>query len=215
MSLWTFIQSFFQSEVPEDPMKYLVVGLGNIGAEYEDTRHNIGFKVVEHMAAQKEVAFKSDSKAAMATIKHKGRTLVLIKPTTYMNLSGQAVRYWMQKEKIPKERVIVVLDDLNLTFGTLRLKGKGSDGGHNGLKNIDQLTGGNNYARLRVGIGAEFSKGRQVDYVLGEWTSDERNALPELIKKSSDAIVAFASIGLGRAMNQFNIKKKKKPKGEQ
>jgi len=215
MSFWTFIQSFFKSEVPEDPMKYLVIGLGNIGAEYEDTRHNIGFKVVEQMASQKEVSFKSDNKAAMATIKHKGRTLVLIKPTTYMNLSGQAVRYWMQKEKIPKERIIVVLDDLNLTFGTLRLKGKGSDGGHNGLKNIDQLTGGNNYTRLRVGIGAEFSKGRQVDYVLGEWSDEEKKALPDLIKKSADAIYAFSSIGLGRAMNQFNVKKKKKKQKEE
>ncbi len=215
MSFWTFIQSFFQSEVQEDPMKYLVVGLGNIGAEYEDTRHNIGFKIVEYMAAQKDVSFKSDSKASVATIKHKGRTLVMIKPSTYMNLSGQAVRYWMQKEKIPKERIIVVLDDLNLTFGILRMRGKGADGGHNGLKNIDQLCGGNNYPRLRVGIGAEFSKGRQVDYVLGEWSDEEKKALPEVIKKSADAIMAFASIGLGRAMNQFNTKKGKKKKQDE
>ncbi len=204
MPWWSAFKTFFFSEVVDDPMKYLVIGLGNIGAEYEDTRHNVGFKVVEQMAADKKEPFKSESKASVAKIKHKGRTLVLLKPTTYMNLSGEAVRYWMQKEKIPKERIIVVLDDLNLQFGTLRIRGKGSDGGHNGLKSIDQLTGGNNYIRLRIGIGAEFRKGQQVDYVLGEWSADEKSALPDLIKKSAEAILAIASIGLGRAMNQFN-----------
>ena len=204
MTWWQKIRSYLFPEVPEDPMKYLVVGLGNIGAEYTDTRHNIGFKVVEHLAAEKEVSFKSESKAGVAVIKHKGRTLVLIKPTTYMNLSGQAVRYWMQKEKIPKERIIIVLDDLNLPFGKIRMRGKGKDGGHNGLKNIDQITGGNNYARLRIGIGNEFQKGRQVDYVLGEWSAEENEKLPELIKKCAESVKAFASIGIGRAMNQFN-----------
>jgi len=185
-------------------MKYLVVGLGNIGGEYEETRHNIGFKVVEHLAEEHDGVWKSESKAMVATIKHKGRTLVLIKPNTYMNLSGQAVRYWMQKEKVPKERIIVILDDLNLPFGKIRLRGKGSDGGHNGLKNIDQLTGGNNYARVRLGIGAEFQKGRQVDYVLGEWSSEEKDGLKDFIKKAADTTKAFASIGLQRAMSGFN-----------
>lgn len=204
MSWWQFIKSIFFGKESEDPMKYLIVGLGNIGAEYEDTRHNIGFKVVEHLAAEKEVSFKSESKASAAVVKFKGRTLVLIKPTTYMNLSGQAVRYWMQKEKIPKERIIVVLDDLNLPLGKIRMRQKGKDGGHNGLKNIDQVTGGNNYARVRIGIGAEFSKGKQVDYVLGEWSDEERKVLPELVKKVAEAVKGFATIGVHRAMNQFN-----------
>lgn len=185
-------------------MKYLIVGLGNVGAEYENTRHNIGFKVVDELAKNASVEFSSGSKAMVAKIKHRGRTLVLIKPTTFMNLSGRAVRLWMQNEKIPKERMLVVLDDLNLEFGKIRIRAKGSAGGHNGLKDIDQSTGGNNYARMRLGIGKEFRKGEQVDYVLGEWTSEENESLPELIESAAKAALSFAAIGLGRTMNQFN-----------
>lgn len=188
----------------EDPMKYLIVGLGNIGSEYENTRHNAGFLVIDHLAKDADAKFETAGKAMVTKIKHRGRTLVLIKPTTYMNLSGKAVSYWMQKEKIPKERIIVVLDDLNLTFGQLRIKAKGSDGGHNGLKDIDQSTGGNKYPRMRIGIGKEFRKGEQSDYVLGEWSSEEQKELPKIIKKAAEAVKSFAAIGLPRTMNQFN-----------
>jgi len=204
MAFWKRWWAHFFPTIEEDPMKYLIVGLGNVGAEYENTRHNIGFLVVDELAKKAEASFTSGGKAMMAKIKHRGRTLVLIKPTTYMNLSGKAVRLWMQKEKIPKERVLVVLDDLNLTFGKIRIRAKGSDGGHNGLKDIDQSTGGNNYARMRLGIGKEFRKGEQVDYVLGEWSSEENEQLPKLIETAAKAVQSFAAIGLGRTMNQFN-----------
>lgn len=191
-------------QVIADPMKYLIVGLGNIGAEYEKTRHNIGFEVVEYLADKFEVSFKSDQLGSIARVRHKSRTFVLLKPSTYMNRSGKAVRYWLQKEKIKKENLLVVLDDLNLPFGKQRLRGKGSDGGHNGLKDINQLCGGSNYARLRLGIGDEFAKGHQVNYVLGEWSKAEQDKLPEVIKKAADTALAFGTIGLPRAMNQFN-----------
>ncbi len=191
-------------QVIVDPMKYLIVGLGNIGAEYENTRHNIGFQVVDFLANKFEVSFKSEQLGSRTSFRHKGRTFVLLKPSTYMNLSGKAVRFWLQKEKIQKENLLVVLDDLNLPFGKQRLKGKGSDGGHNGLKNINEICGGSNYARLRIGIGNEFSKGHQVNYVLGEWSDEENNKLTEVINKAADTITAFGTIGLARAMNQFN-----------
>ncbi|NNE28970.1 MAG: aminoacyl-tRNA hydrolase [Saprospiraceae bacterium] len=185
-------------------MKYLIVGLGNVGAEYANTRHNVGFLVVDEIAKKNDAEWKQEGKAMVTKVKHRGRTLVLIKPTTYMNLSGKAVRYWMQKEKIPKDRMLVILDDLNLDFGKLRLRGKGSAGGHNGLKDIDQTTGGNNYARLRIGIGSDFRKGGQSDYVLGEWSSEEESGLAEVLKKATDAVGSFAAIGLGRTMNTVN-----------
>ena len=185
-------------------MKYLVAGLGNIGAKYDNTRHNIGFDIVDLLAKEFEAEWSTEQLGDIARIKHKGRTFVLLKPSTYMNRSGKAVRYWLQKEKIDKSRLIVIIDDLNLTFGKMRLRGKGSDGGHNGLKDIDQMNGGNNYARLRIGIGNEFSKGKQVDYVLGEWSSEEQDALPGILNKAADAVKAFGTIGLQRAMNQYN-----------
>ncbi|MCB0599454.1 MAG: aminoacyl-tRNA hydrolase [Lewinellaceae bacterium] len=185
-------------------MKYLIVGLGNIGARYENTRHNIGFDVVDTLARAFEAEWKTENLGQVATFRHKGRTFVLLKPSTYMNLSGKAVRYWLQKEKVDKNRLLVIVDDLNLDFGKLRLRGKGSDGGHNGLKDIDQATGGNNYARLRIGIGSEFGRGKQVDYVLSEWSGEEAAQLPEILEKAAETAKAFGAIGLQHAMNQYN-----------
>jgi PTH1 family peptidyl-tRNA hydrolase len=186
-------------------MKYLIVGLGNIGAEYADTRHNIGFLVVDQLAKDAEATWETANLGAIARIKHKGRILVLLKPSTYMNRSGKSVNYWLQKEKIPLENLLVILDDLNLEFGKQRLRGKGSDGGHNGLKDIDQ-TMGNGYARLRIGIGNDFRKGQQVDFVLGEWSDEENQDLPEIIKYAADTAKSFAAVGLEHTMNAFNKK---------
>ena len=185
-------------------MKYLIAGLGNMGPEYDNTRHNIGFDVADLLARRFEAAYEHENLGDVARIKHKSRTLVLLKPSTYMNRSGKAIRYWLQKEKINKENMLVVLDDKNIPFGKVRLRGKGSDGGHNGLKDIDQLTGGNDYARLRIGIGDDFAKGRQVDHVLGEWTREEADQLPEILQNATEAVLSFAAIGLERTMNAFN-----------
>jgi len=187
-------------------MKYLIVGLGNVGSDYDNTRHNIGFDIIDELASQKDASFELTNHAFKTTIKHKGRTFILLKPTTFMNLSGKAVRYWMQKEKVAQENVLILLDDLNIKLGQIRIKSKGSDGGHNGLKNITELLGNQNYARLRFGIGDNFSKGRQVNFVLGKWTNDEEMELPALIEHSTKAIIAFGTIGIGRTMSQFNIK---------
>ena len=185
-------------------MKYLLVGLGNIGTEYVHTRHNVGFDVVDELAKKYDGVWKTETLGDVARIKHKGRTFVLLKPSTYMNRSGKATNYWLEKEKLSKEQLLVIVDDLALDFGTIRMRGKGSPGGHNGLKDIDQVTGGNNYARLRIGIGSEFSKGRQVDYVLGKWTSEESSALPEVLAKAADACLSWGTIGLSLTMNSFN-----------
>lgn len=187
-------------------MKYLIVGLGNIGAEYAETRHNIGFKVLDALAEASNTVFTSARYGAVAEMRHKGRTLVLLKPSTYMNLSGKAVRYWLEQEKIPRENLLVVSDDIALPFGTLRMRPKGSAGGHNGLKNIAELLGTEEYARMRFGVGGDFARGHQVDYVLGEWTDDERKALPERLKLFGDAIRSFATIGCERTMNLYNKK---------
>ncbi len=210
MNLFKKIFSFVQkNKIEEDnTMKYLITGLGNIGADYDNTRHNVGFAAVDVLAERFEASFKNNTHGDTAIVKYKSRTFLLLKPNTYMNLSGKAVRYWLQKENIPKENLLVVLDDLNLSFGKQKLKGKGSDGGHNGLKSIDQLCGGNNYARLRIGIGDDFKKGRQVDYVLGKWTEDEMAGLPEILEASAENILAFGTIGLEMAMNQANKDKK-------
>lgn len=186
------------------PMKYLIVGLGNIGPEYELTRHNVGFLIVDRLADKKSLSWSSDRLAFRADYSYKGRQIHLIKPTTYMNLSGKAVNYWMKTFKIPKEKVLVVVDDIALPFGKLRLKAKGSAAGHNGLKNIEELTGGQDYARLRFGIGDDFPKGRQIDYVLGRWTQQEIEALPGPMDKAIDMITSFCTIGLEQTMNQFN-----------
>ncbi|ROH95799.1 aminoacyl-tRNA hydrolase [Chryseobacterium daecheongense] len=187
-------------------MKYLIVGLGNKGAEYENTRHNIGFKVAEKIAETLEVPFQSTNFGWMAEGKYKGRKVLVLKPDTYMNLSGNAVKYWMQKENIPLENVMIVTDDLALPFGTLRMKMKGSDAGHNGLKNIQEVLQTQNYARLRFGISADFSEGRQVDYVLGTWNEEEKEKLQERIEKFSKACLSFVFAGIQNTMSAFNGK---------
>jgi PTH1 family peptidyl-tRNA hydrolase len=184
--------------------KFLVAGLGNIGAEYAETRHNIGFKVLDYLAEKSGTFFSNKRYADVTEYKLKGRTLVLIKPTTYMNLSGKAINFWLQEEKIPLENLLVVLDDIALPYGSLRLKTKGSDGGHNGLKNINQVLGRQDYARLRFGVDGNFSKGRQVEYVLGEWNEEERLHLAKHIEKTGKAIESFALAGANLTMNQFN-----------
>jgi PTH1 family peptidyl-tRNA hydrolase len=186
--------------------KFLIAGLGNIGAEYVNTRHNIGFKVVDFLAAQESVDFQTVKLGAMAEFKFKGRTFLLLKPNTYMNLSGKAIKYWMDKEKIAPENILVITDDLNLPFGTIRIKPKGSDGGHNGLKSIQQTLGHSNYPRFRFGISDQFKKGQQVNYVLGEWDDAERTALPERLKVAAEAVKSFGTAGLELAMTTFNGK---------
>ena len=185
-------------------MKYLLVGLGNPGAEYARTRHNIGFMALDALARKGEVEFKADRLGDVARCRHRGRQLVLLKPSTFMNLSGKAVRYWMDAEKIPLERVVVVTDDLNLPFGTLRLRAKGSDGGHNGLKDIQSVLGSSAYPRLRFGVGAEFGPGRQVDHVLGSFSAEEEAAMEERLDKVVGLMHSFAFVGLERTMSAFN-----------
>ena len=187
-------------------MKYLVVGLGNIGAEYADTRHNIGFRVLDALAEESNVSFMAGRYGSTCTVRHKGRQILLLKPSTYMNLSGKAVRYWMEQEKIPIENVLIISDDISLPFGQLRMRKKGSAGGHNGLKNITELLGREDYARMRFGIGGEFARGQQVDYVLGEWTAEEREAMPARLKVFGDAILSFATAGADLTMNSYNKK---------
>tara|TARA_R110002049_G_scaffold266170_2_gene442325 strand:- start:306 stop:938 length:633 start_codon:yes stop_codon:yes gene_type:complete len=191
----------------EDKMKkFLIVGLGNIGEKYTNTRHNIGFKILDYLAEANEVPFETVKLGDVSTLKIKGRTLILLKPSTYMNLSGKAIKYWLEKENIPLENLLVVTDDLNLPFGSLRLKTKGSDGGHNGLKDTQDKLQTVKYNRFRFGISDEFSKGRQVDYVLGEWSEDEDSKLEERLKTSAELIKSFALAGVNNTMNQFNGK---------
>ncbi|MFN4123085.1 MAG: aminoacyl-tRNA hydrolase [Flavobacteriales bacterium] len=185
-------------------MKFLIIGLGNIGKEYEGTRHNIGFSVLDHLCAKEQITFKTDRLADVAQWKYKGRSLVLIKPSTYMNLSGKAVNYWMQQEKIAIENVLVVTDDIALPFGTIRLRAKGSDGGHNGLKSINEVLKTTDYARLRFGVGNDFPKGRQAEYVLSQWSAEQFAALPERLEKCKALIESFVTIGVARTMSLFN-----------
>lgn len=187
-------------------MKYLIVGLGNIGDEYRDTRHNIGFNVLDAFAKASNIVFKDGRYGATADLSLKGRQLVLLKPSTYMNLSGNAVHYWMQQEKVPLENVLIVVDDLALPFGTLRLKPKGSDAGHNGLKHIAATLGTENYARLRFGIGNNFPKGAQIDYVLGHFSEEEKQQMGERIDTACEIIKSFCLAGIAITMNQFNKK---------
>ncbi len=186
------------------PMKYLIAGLGNIGAEYAETRHNVGFMVVDELATALGATWKTATLGAIAEARHKGRILILLKPNTYMNLSGKAVAYWLQKEKIPIENLLVIVDEIQLDPGTIRLRGKGSDGGHNGLGDIQAHLQTTEYARLRVGIGKNFSPGGQVKYVLGPWLPDEQKILPDILKAGAEAVKTFVSIGLKRAMDQVN-----------
>jgi len=196
-----------KEEVPLH-MKYLIVGLGNIGSEYDNTRHNVGFEVVDQLVEKHGGTFSSAKLGALAKIKFRGRQLTVLKPSTYMNLSGKAIKYWMDKEKISSDNVLIILDDLNLTFGHLRVRDKGSDGGHNGLKNIQQVLGTTKYPRLRVGIGDDFKRGQQVDFVLGKWEADKRAGLPKILDRCIGAIEAFSFRGLKEAMNNFNGKGK-------
>jgi len=187
-------------------MKYLIVGLGNIGIEYHNTRHNIGFTILDAFAKASNVFFIENRYGAICEVKMKGHTLILLKPATFMNLSGNALRYWMQKENIPIEQVLIVVDHIALPFGTLRLKPKGSDSGHNGLKNIQEILGHSNYARLRFGIGADFGKGQQVNYVLGKWTNEQAILIPDKAEKCIEIIKSFCSAGIQLTMTQFNNK---------
>ncbi|WP_342153967.1 aminoacyl-tRNA hydrolase [Joostella sp. CR20] len=184
--------------------KFLIVGLGNIGQEYDETRHNIGFKILDFFASEEDVTFESNKLGATATYKFKGRTFIFLKPSTYMNLSGKAVKYWMTKEKISVENILIITDDINLPFGKIRVKAKGSDGGHNGLKDIQQQLGTTNYPRFRFGVGAEFSKGRQVDYVLGKWNDEENAQMKDRLLRSKELIKSFGTAGLNNTMNTFN-----------
>jgi PTH1 family peptidyl-tRNA hydrolase len=185
-------------------MKYLIVGLGNIGAEYEHTRHNIGFDIADAFVEKHGGSFRNDRLADVAEVKWKGRTLVVIKPTTYMNLSGKAVKYWMDKEKVPLENILVLVDDLALPLEVIRLRAGGSDAGQNGLKSIQELLGTNQYPRLRFGIGNNFPRGRQVEFVLGKWNNEEWAIVMAKLGKCVELIESFASVGLPRTMNIFN-----------
>jgi len=208
--MFRFLRNIFKSKNQkgdQDPMKkFLIVGLGNIGEKYEETRHNIGFKILDHFAEKEDFTFETQKLADVATYKLKGRMFVFLKPSTFMNLSGKAVTYWLTKEKIPLENLLVITDDLNLPFGSVRLKTKGSDGGHNGLKDIQDKLNTTKYNRFRFGISDAFSKGRQVDYVLGEWNNDEIEKLSERLEKSVELIKSFALAGVNNTMNCFNGK---------
>ncbi len=187
-------------------MKFLIVGLGNIGSEYANTRHNIGFDIADALVIKHNKSFTLNRYAEYCALPIKGKQVHVIKPTTFMNLSGKAVRYWMQELKIEIYQVFILVDDLAIDFGKIRIRANGSDAGHNGLKNINYLLQTQNYPRLRFGIGNNFVKGKQVDYVLGKWNEEEQTKLPELIKHCVDAIEAFTQIGLERTMNLYNIK---------
>ena len=203
-----FLKLFASKEKEiSDPMKkFLIVGLGNIGAEYVNTRHNIGFKILDFFAKKESISFQTAKLGDIAEFKIKGRTLIFLKPNTYMNLSGKAVKYWMEKENISKENILVITDDLNLSFGSIRIKPRGSDGGHNGLKNIQSILNTVDYPRYRFGISDAFKKGKQVDYVLGEWSDEEKENLIERLEISSQIITSFALAGLNETMNQYNGK---------
>ena len=196
----------FKKDSTDLMKKYLIVGLGNIGSKYENTRHNIGFKILDEIAAKEDVVFESQKLGAVTKFRFKGRTFILLKPATFMNLSGKAVKYWLVKEKIPLENLLIICDDLNIPFGTIRLKSKGSAGGHNGLKDISDSLQTQNYSRFRFGVSDEFKKGNQVDYVLGEWNLEETEKLPERLEKSYELVKSFGTAGIGNTMSEFNGK---------
>ncbi len=185
-------------------MKYLVVGLGNPGIEYSETRHNVGFAILDELASKRDVVFSSERYAQIGSFKTRGKTLILIKPQTFMNLSGKAVRYWMNEAKVPIERVFVLTDDLALPLGTIRIRKKGSSGGHNGLQNIEELLGRSDYPRLRFGIGNEFKKGGQVDFVLSEFTEEEKPSLKNSVERAVAAVLDLPHLDMSRLMNQYN-----------
>jgi PTH1 family peptidyl-tRNA hydrolase len=185
-------------------MKYLIVGLGNIGSEYANTRHNIGFKIVDAIAKASTSIFKPSRLGDMCEVKHKGRTFVLVKPSTFMNQSGKAVQYWMAETKVSIDKILVITDDIALETGVIRIRTKGSDGGHNGLKSINQVLGRQDYPRLRFGVGNDFGTGQQVDYVLGEWTSEDLDIINPKVKKAAEAALAFGTMELRFVMSEFN-----------
>ena len=202
-----WLGSLFNKKNEEiDMKKFLIVGLGNIGNDYENTRHNIGFKILDQLAKNESLAFETEKLGDIATYKLKGRTFILLKPSTYMNLSGKAIKYWLDKENIPLENLLVITDDLNLPFGSLRVKTKGSAGGHNGLKDTQDKLQTTNYNRFRFGISDAFSKGRQVDYVLGKWSKDEESQLIERLAVAVEVIKSFGLAGINNTMNAFNGK---------
>ena len=203
-----WLNRLFSKPKPEtnSMKKYLIAGLGNIGAEYVNTRHNIGFKILDHFAKKEGLTFESAKLGSLAKYSFKGRQFFLLKPNTYMNLSGKSVQYWLQKENIPVENLLVITDDLNLSFGAIRIKPKGSDGGHNGLKNINFVLNSNEYPRFRFGISDEFKKGKQVDYVLGDWSVEENAALIQRLELSAEIIKSFGTAGLELTMTTFNGK---------
>ena len=190
-------------------MNYLVVGLGNIGAEYAETRHNMGFMALDSWAKETDAIFQSGRYGSTAEVSFKGRKFTLLKPSTYMNLSGKAVRYWMNELKLPIENLLVISDDLNLPFGTIRLRKSGSDGGHNGLANINELLGTDGYARIRMGIGNGFARGGQIDFVLGRLSDEEMKQMPEICTRVIEGVKAFATVGPDRAMSIVNVRPKK------
>jgi len=195
-----------QVEVHNNMKKFLIVGLGNIGEQYSKTRHNVGFNILDHFALKENIAFETLKLGDKALFKLKGRTFVLLKPSTFMNLSGKAVKYWLEKEKIPLENLLIITDDINLSFGSIRLKNKGSDGGHNGLKDIQDKLNTTKYNRFRFGISDAFSQGGKTDYVLGEWSEEELQKLPERLDKSIALIKSFGLAGINNTMNEFNGK---------
>ena len=205
-----WIKSIFKtSEIEEEVYtmnKFLIVGLGNIGTEYLNTRHNIGFKILDFFARKEQISFQDLKLGAVANFKFKGKSFTLLKPNTFMNLSGKAVRFYMDKENISKENVLIIADDLNLAFGSIRIRSKGSDGGHNGLKNINLLLNSQEYPRFRFGISDEFKKGQQIKYVLGEWSDEEKNQLEERMTLASEIIKSFGTAGLENTMTTFNRK---------
>ncbi len=190
----------------DEGMKYLIAGLGNMGAEYDGTRHNVGFEVLDYLASEAGVSFKHEHLGDLAIVKHKGRAFYLLKPSTYMNLSGKAVRYWLQKLSLKQENLLVITDDLNIKFGSIRIRPNGSDGGHNGLKHINETFGNHVYARMRIGIGDSFSRGRQVDYVLGKWDKKEMEEITDILKHASSAVFAFGTLGITETMNKYTKK---------
>lgn len=210
MQLFRFIKLLFETKKETSSIdsmkKYLIVGLGNIGEKYDFTRHNIGFEILDNLAKQEDITFETDKLGSISKFRFKGRTFILLKPSTFMNLSGKSVKYWLTKEKIPVENLLIICDDLNLPFGSIRVKAKGSDGGHNGLKDINAILQTQKYARFRFGVGSEFSKGRQSDFVLGKWSSEEEKLLSERLDTANKLIKSFGTAGLNNTMNTFNGK---------
>lgn len=205
--MFSFLKNLFKTTSQTiDMKKFLIVGLGNIGPKYAETRHNIGFKVLDHLAKAEDTSFETNKLGDTCTLKIKGRTVILLKPNTFMNLSGKAIKYWLEKEKIAIENLLVVTDDIHIDFGSFRIKAKGSAGGHNGLKDTEAKLNTSVYPRFRFGVGGNFGKGKQVDYVLGEWTSEEQIDLSIRLDHATEAIKSFVFSGLPQTMNKFNGK---------